>query len=76
MRYVGHVSDWDDVLIDGDLSQKVFIAYYFSDGEVKAAAGVGKDKEMAAIAELIRTDKMPDEIEPGFDPLEMLKRLR
>ncbi|MGE5446258.1 MAG: FAD-dependent oxidoreductase, partial [Ignavibacteriales bacterium] len=59
LRYVGHVKNWDDIIIHGDLSSKEFIAFYVKDNRVLAAAGNKRDKEMAAIEELIHLNKLP-----------------
>jgi apoptosis-inducing factor 3 len=60
LRYVGHAEKWDKVYIDGDLNQPKFLAFYFSDRQVMAVAGVNRDQEIAAISELMRQQKMPD----------------
>jgi apoptosis-inducing factor 3 len=60
LRYVGHAEKWDRVYIDGDLNQPKFLAFYLSDRQVMAVAGVNKDREIAAISELMRQQKMPD----------------
>lgn len=59
IRYVGHTPDYDRILIDGDIKQRKFIAYYVKDGIVKSALGIRRDKEMAALNELIRMDRVP-----------------
>ncbi|MGH7792603.1 MAG: NAD(P)/FAD-dependent oxidoreductase, partial [Thermodesulfobacteriota bacterium] len=58
-RYVGHVKDWDNLIIKGDVSSKEFIAFYVKNNQILAAAGNERDKEMAAIEELMRLKKMP-----------------
>lgn len=58
-RYVGYAKGWDDIIVDGDISARNFIAYYSRKNKVLAAAGVNRDKEMAAIEEAIRTNKIP-----------------
>lgn len=58
-RYVGYAKDWDDVIIDGDIRERNFIAYYARKNRVLAAAGVNRDKELAAIEEMMRANKMP-----------------
>ena len=58
-RYVGHASDWDDVIYDGDVASGEFIAYYVQNGRVQAACGVGRDREMAALEALMRRDAVP-----------------
>jgi apoptosis-inducing factor 3 len=59
IRYVGYATEWDELIIDGDLAQREFIAFYVKDNQVLAAASSKRDKETAAIAELLRLDQMP-----------------
>lgn len=77
-RYVGHVTEWDELIIRGDLSKKSFIGYYEQDGKILAAAGANKNKEMAAIAELMKMDKMPKprKVREGINPVKQLKELQ
>jgi apoptosis-inducing factor 3 len=67
IRYVGHATDWDELIIDGDLNQRKFIAFYVKDQQVLAAASSQRDTDTAAIAELLCIDKMPtlDELRQG-----------
>jgi NADPH-dependent 2,4-dienoyl-CoA reductase/sulfur reductase-like enzyme/nitrite reductase/ring-hydroxylating ferredoxin subunit len=58
-RYVGCSKQWDEVIIDGDVSSQDFIAFYVKDGRVVAAAGNNREKEMASIEELMRANDMP-----------------
>ena len=59
-RYVGHATEWDEVIVDGDLQERKFIAFYVEDNQVLAAASSSKrDTETAAIEELMRLQKMP-----------------
>jgi NADPH-dependent 2,4-dienoyl-CoA reductase/sulfur reductase-like enzyme/nitrite reductase/ring-hydroxylating ferredoxin subunit len=58
-RYVGHVKRWDEIIVRGDISSKVFTAYYVKGGIVCAAAGNETEKEIAAIEELMRLNRMP-----------------
>jgi NADPH-dependent 2,4-dienoyl-CoA reductase/sulfur reductase-like enzyme/nitrite reductase/ring-hydroxylating ferredoxin subunit len=58
-RYVGHVKDWDNLIIKGDVSSQEFIAFYVKNNQILAAAGNKRDKEIAAIEELMRLKKMP-----------------
>ena len=60
LRYVGHSEDWDEIKIDGDLQQPEFLAYYLKGDRVMAVAGINRDKDIAAISELMRLQKMPD----------------
>lgn len=59
LRYVGHAPQWDEVIFDGDLEGQEFIAYYVKDDQVLAAAGVNRDREMAAIELLLQIDSLP-----------------
>jgi NADPH-dependent 2,4-dienoyl-CoA reductase/sulfur reductase-like enzyme/nitrite reductase/ring-hydroxylating ferredoxin subunit len=58
-RYVGHVRDWDDLIVEGDISKGSFIAFFVKNDKVQAAAGVKYDKEIAAVEELMRRNAMP-----------------
>ncbi len=67
IRYVGHATEWDELIIDGDLDRREFIAFYVKNNQVVAAASSKRDTETAAIAELLRLDQMPkpDELRQG-----------
>jgi NADPH-dependent 2,4-dienoyl-CoA reductase/sulfur reductase-like enzyme len=58
LRYVGHVEEWDEIKIDGDL-ESAFLAYYLKDEQIMAVAGMNRDRDLAAISELMRLQKMP-----------------
>ena len=60
LRYVGFVKDWDEILIDGNVKDKKFVAYYIKDNVVMAAAGINRDKEMDAIHLLMKEQKLPE----------------
>lgn len=49
--YVGHAPEWDNVVIDGSVDDREFVAYYLKDGKVHAAAGCSREKTMCLIAE-------------------------
>ncbi len=57
--YVGHASEWDELEIDGEVTNEkgepAFLAYYVKDSAVKAVFGCGRDAAMAALAESMRT---------------------
>ena len=67
IRYVGHAAGWDDVIYDGSPEERRFIAFFVEGGLVHAAAGLDRDREMAAIEELMRRNLMPsvDELRRG-----------
>ncbi|WP_253274319.1 FAD-dependent oxidoreductase [Myxosarcina sp. GI1] len=60
LRYAGHAEKWDEIIINGDLNAKEFLAFYVKDSKVLAVAGCGRDKDVAAITELMRLEKMPE----------------
>ncbi len=60
LRYVGHAEQWDEIAINGDLDQLEFLAFYLQNNKVMAVAGMNRDREIAAISELMREQKMPD----------------
>ena len=60
LRYIGHAEDWEDVVIKGSLEDKSFLAFYIKEQQVLAVAGIGRDRDIAAISELLGTSKMLD----------------
>jgi NADPH-dependent 2,4-dienoyl-CoA reductase/sulfur reductase-like enzyme/nitrite reductase/ring-hydroxylating ferredoxin subunit len=58
-RYIGHARNCDDIIVDGDIKAKQFIAYYIKNKMISAAAGINRDQEIAAIEELMRRNLMP-----------------
>ncbi|MGF1457614.1 MAG: FAD-dependent oxidoreductase [Leptolyngbyaceae cyanobacterium] len=59
LRYVGHAEAWDDVIIHGSLDEPAFLAFYVQAGRIQAVAGVGRDRDIAAISQLIRLQQLP-----------------
>ena len=59
LLYVGHAASWDEIIFQGDVPAQDFLAFYVKDGRVLAVAGMNRDREMAAIEELMRLDRMP-----------------
>ena len=60
LRYIGHIKNWDEIIIDGNLSHKNFIAYYIKNNMVMAAAGINRDREMDAVHLLMKEQKLPE----------------
>jgi hypothetical protein len=52
LDYIGHATEWDDILIYGDLEKPNFLAYYTRNGRVIAAAGLDRDRDTAALIAL------------------------
>lgn len=59
LNYVGHVKDWDKIIIQGDVARQDFLALYVKDGKILAVAGMNRDREMADWEELIRQNIVP-----------------
>lgn len=60
LRYVGVADKWNEIYIDGDLEQQEFLAFYLQNNQIMAVAGINRDRDIAAISELMRLQKMPD----------------
>jgi NADPH-dependent 2,4-dienoyl-CoA reductase/sulfur reductase-like enzyme/nitrite reductase/ring-hydroxylating ferredoxin subunit len=45
VRYVGHAKRWDSSKVDGEVTSDSFSVRYFTDGEHRATATVGRDRE-------------------------------
>jgi NADPH-dependent 2,4-dienoyl-CoA reductase/sulfur reductase-like enzyme len=60
LMVTGFAGKWDEIITMGDVDAKDFLAFYVKDGRVTAAAGVGHDRDIAAISELFRHDRMPE----------------
>lgn len=76
LRSVGYAKDWNESHIIGDVESERFIAVYAKGGKVLAAFGNGRDREMAAIEELMRKGAMPTMQELKQGPIDFVKRLK
>ncbi|HQT79648.1 MAG: hypothetical protein B7Z80_17035, partial [Rhodospirillales bacterium 20-64-7] len=72
LDYIGHASEWDDVVLHGDLEKPNFLAYYVKDGRVVAAAGLGRDRDTAALIELFNRRRDWAAAELGAQPARLL----
>ena len=59
LLYVGHAQQWEEIIYQGDLSTRDFLAFYVKENRVLAVAGMNRDQEMAAAEELMRLGRMP-----------------
>ncbi len=59
LAYVGHATKWDEIIFDGEVEKKDFLAFYVEGDRVKAVAGMNRDREMAMIEDLMRRDNLP-----------------
>lgn len=76
INYVGHAEGWDEIIYDGDPAKdESFLAFYVQHNEVKAAAGLKRDQEIATIRELMQDSRMPpvETIRQGINWLDRLK---
>ena len=73
-RYVGHATEWDEIIMDGDPEEREFVAYYVQDDQIVAATGLNRDSDMTALAELMRAGRMPspEELQDGVVLQELL----
>jgi NADPH-dependent 2,4-dienoyl-CoA reductase/sulfur reductase-like enzyme len=80
LQYVGYASAWDAVIIHGDLHERNFLAYYVKADQVLAATGLQHDRQLAALSELMRLNRLPSaeavRRDPAFDPVAHLKALQ
>ena len=60
LRYVGHGTDFDEIVYDGTPGEGGFLAFYVKDRHVQACLGVKRDTDVAAVNELMALGKMPD----------------
>jgi len=71
LRYVGtgKSSQWQDVIIDGNVDELNFVAYYYKEDEVVAIATMKRDPIMVQAAELFARKKFPSvsEIRKGMN---------
>nr|WP_294505741.1 FAD-dependent oxidoreductase [uncultured Rhodopila sp.] len=67
LDYIGHATDWDDIVVHGDLEKPELLAYYVKDGHVVAAVGLDRDKDTAALVELFEKQRewTPDALGPN-----------
>jgi apoptosis-inducing factor 3 len=69
---IGHASEWDDVVVHGDLEKPEFLAYYVRNGRVVAAAGLDRDQDTAALIELFNQRRDWTARELGAQPSRLL----
>ncbi len=76
LRYVGCVKDWNEIIFQGSISTRNFVAFYVKQEEVLAVAGCGQDVVVAAAAELMRINRMPTPKELRRDSIDLVRRLK
>ncbi len=53
LDYIGHASEWDNIVLHGDPEKPELLAYYVKDGVVVAAAGLDRDRDTSALVALL-----------------------
>ena len=48
-EYLGHASEWDEMVIDGELDQQAFVALYVKDGKVVAVLACEREAQTARL---------------------------
>jgi NADPH-dependent 2,4-dienoyl-CoA reductase/sulfur reductase-like enzyme len=76
LDYIGHATEWDDLVVHGDLGKPAFLAYYLRGGVVAAAAGFDRDQETAALVELMQMPRVWTAADLGERPSEVLAGLQ
>lgn len=75
LRYIGHAEQWDEIIFNGDLETRQFIAFYIKDNQVLAATSSQRGTETAAISELMRLNQMPSPDVLRNQPLDLVELL-
>ena len=76
LLYVGHAQSWDEILYYGEVSSREFLAFYVKEDRVLAVAGMNRDREMAAVEELMRLDRMPSPAQLRLDHVGLVEILQ
>lgn len=78
LNYIGHTKEWDEIIVQGNVAEQNFLAFYVKEQKILAAAGMNRDREMAVVEELIRLNRMPksEQLRDGaVDLVELLGEL-
>jgi len=59
LNYVGHTRGWDEIIFQGDVEKRDFLAFYVKEHRILAVAGMNRDREIAVWEELIRLNRVP-----------------
>ena len=61
LEYVGHASEWDQLVLRGELANGQFSAWYLRDGVVDAALSVGRPEDLQQARRLIESERAPQD---------------
>jgi NADPH-dependent 2,4-dienoyl-CoA reductase/sulfur reductase-like enzyme len=59
IRYCGHAYSYDDILYEGSVEEFNFVCFFIKGKQVVAAASMGRDPIVSAVAELMHQNRMP-----------------
>ncbi|GAA0602978.1 FAD-dependent oxidoreductase [Craurococcus roseus] len=59
--YLGHATEWDDVVVEGDTAEHAFVAFLVKEGRVVGVLGCQRERETAALSEGMRAPLPLDE---------------
>jgi NADPH-dependent 2,4-dienoyl-CoA reductase/sulfur reductase-like enzyme/nitrite reductase/ring-hydroxylating ferredoxin subunit len=60
-EYLGHATEWDEVVIEGDLRERRFVALLVARGQVAAVVACQRERATAVLAERLRTPLTTEE---------------
>jgi NADPH-dependent 2,4-dienoyl-CoA reductase/sulfur reductase-like enzyme/nitrite reductase/ring-hydroxylating ferredoxin subunit len=72
LRYIGYAPGFDQVVFRGSVTDKFFLAGFYVNDKLAAAASVGKARELIRLGQLLEAGKSvsPDQLkDPSFDLL-------
>ncbi|MFB0546165.1 MAG: FAD-dependent oxidoreductase [Anaerolineae bacterium] len=76
LKYVGFARNYDRIAYRGDVEEGTFLAGYYQNGVLKAAATLGRSREIIALGEILKAGIMisPDQFQDeGTDLFEFLQ---
>ncbi|WP_196801273.1 FAD-dependent oxidoreductase [Bordetella sp. FB-8] len=60
-EYLGHASEWDEIVTDGDLDLHEFLALFVKDGKVVAALACGREQQTSRLIGFLRSGLSVDQ---------------
>ncbi len=74
LRYIGYAPKFDQVVFRGSVTDKFFVAGFYLNGKLAAAASVGKARELIRLGQLLEAGKSLSPVQlkdPGFNLLSL-----
>lgn len=75
VQYVGYAASWDEIIFHGKPEDHDFMGFYVKDGQVRAAAAMNRDRQVGALAELLRLRRAPTPAELRRGAVDLVERL-